>query len=65
MKSLNDYPHIMSAKDIAEYMGMSYAKALHLLKYGNLPCIKVGHIFKISRAAFETWVNEPIKNFIA
>lgn len=65
MKSLSEYPEIMTARNIAEYMDISYAKALHLLKYGNLPCIKIGHVFKVSRNVFEAWVNEPNKKIIA
>jgi excisionase family DNA binding protein len=65
MKSLSEYPEIMTARNIAEYMDISYAKALHLLKYGNLPCIKIGHVFKVSRNVFEAWVNEPNKKVIA
>lgn len=65
MKNLNEYPEIMTAKNIAEYMDISYAKALHLLKYGNLPCIKIGHVFKVSRSVFSAWVNEPNKKVIA
>lgn len=65
MKSLNEYPEIMTAKEIAEYMGISYAKALHILKYGDLPCIKIGHIFKVSRNIFQAWLNEPNKRIIA
>lgn len=65
MKSIKEYPEIMTAKNIAEYLDISYAKALHLLKYGNLPCIKIGHIFKVSRNVFEEWVNEPNKKIIA
>lgn len=64
MNNLKEYPEVMTAKNIAEYMDISYAKALHLLKYGNLPCIKIGHVFKVSRAVFESWLNEPTKRVI-
>jgi len=65
MKNLNEYPEIMTAKNIAEYMGISYAKALYLLKYSNVSCLKIGHIFKVSRNAFEAWLNEPGKKIIS
>lgn len=65
MKKLHDYPEIMTAKDVANYLHMSYAKALYLLKYGDLPCIRIGQIFKVSRAVFGEWVNEPGKKVIS
>ncbi|MBU3144610.1 hypothetical protein [Clostridium sp. CF012] len=65
MKNLNEYPEIMTAKNIAEYMDISYAKALHMLKYSDVPCLKIGHIFKVSRNVFEAWLNEPNKKIIA
>jgi hypothetical protein len=65
MKNLNEYPEIMNAKNIAEYMDISYAKALHMLKYSDIPCLKIGHIFKISKKVFEVWLNEPGKKIIA
>ncbi|MGH4050000.1 MAG: hypothetical protein ACREVX_01400 [Clostridium sp.] len=65
MKNLIEYPEIMTAKNIAEYMDISYAKALHLLKYSDIPSIRIGHIFKVSRKVFEAWVTEPNKKIIA
>ena len=65
MQSLREYPEIMTPKNIAEYMNISYAKALHLLKYSTIPSIKIGHIFKVSRNVFEIWLNEPNKKIIA
>ncbi|MFT5875020.1 MAG: hypothetical protein ACI8WT_004000 [Clostridium sp.] len=65
MKNLSEYPEVMTAKNIGEYMNISYAKALHLLKYSDLPCLKIGHVFKVSRNVFEAWLNEPIKKIIS
>ncbi|MEZ7892793.1 MAG: excisionase family DNA-binding protein [Candidatus Wallbacteria bacterium] len=58
-KSLNEYPEILNARNIAEYLNIGYVKALKLLKYGNLPCIRIGNSFRISRAVFEKWMLTP------
>lgn len=65
MIKLDEYPEIMTARNIAEYMDISYAKALHMLKYSTLPSLRIGHIFKVSRNVFEAWLNEPNKKIIA
>jgi len=64
MRNLKEYSEIMSAREISEYLDISYAKGLYLLKYTNIPSIKIGHIFKVSRNAFESWINDPCKKVL-
>ncbi len=56
-KNLNEYPEILNARNIAEYLNIGYVKSLKLLKYGNLPCIRIGNSFRVSREAFEKWIS--------
>jgi len=58
LKPISEYPEIMNARDIASYMGIGYNKALTLMKYGNLPSIKLGSTFRIYKKSFEKWLNE-------
>ncbi len=57
--SLEEYPDILTAKELAAFLGLSYSKTLELCKSGNIPCIRVGHVFKIPKMALSNWLSEP------
>jgi excisionase family DNA binding protein len=57
--SLDDYPDILNPKMVAEYLGISYGKALGLIKLDLMPCLKVGNIYKIPKSGFVKWLEEP------
>lgn len=54
-------PEILTAEQIARYLGIGYVKALSLIKYGDLPSIKIGNTYRISKQLFKEWVNNPAK----
>lgn len=54
-------PEVLTAKDIAEYLDVGYAKALRLLKYGGIPNIRLGNTFRVSKQVFEKWLNKDQK----
>jgi excisionase family DNA binding protein len=56
--TLQQFPEILTAKEISIYLGIGYAKALHLLKFGGIPYIKIGNTFRVSKPKFETWLNQ-------
>lgn len=57
--SLEQYPDILSPQIIAKYLNISYSKALELSKSGSMPCLKVGNHYKIPKAGFIQWLNQP------
>jgi len=54
-------PEVLSAKDIASYLDIGYAKALRLLKYDGIPNIRVGNTFRVSKQVFGKWLNKDEK----
>ena len=59
--SQEDLPEILTPKQLAQYLGIGYAKALSLLKYGGLPCIRIGNTFRISKQMLIEWLHEEGK----
>ena len=59
VRSITEYPEVLNARNVAAYPGIGYAKALNLLKYGNVPCVRIGNTFRVSKKVFENWLNEP------
>ena len=57
-KTLQQFPEILTAKEISMYLGIGYSKALHLLRFGNIPYIKIGNTYRVSKSRFETWLNQ-------
>lgn len=57
--SLDDFPDILNPKMIAEYLGISYSRALALIKLGEIPCLKVGNHYKVPKLGFVIWLEEP------
>lgn len=56
---LEDLPDILTPKMLADYLGIAYSKALELSRSGDLPCVKVGNHYKIPKAGFIQWLNQP------
>ena len=54
-------PEILTAKDIARYLGIGYVQALKLIKYRGIPKIRIGNSFRVYRKAFEVWLEENSK----
>jgi len=52
-------PAIISPKIIAKYLGIGYVKALGLVKSGDIPCVKIGNSYKVSRHLFLLWLEQP------
>ncbi len=57
--SLDTYPEILTPKQIANYLGIGYIKALRLVKSGEISCVKIGNAYKVPRLQFQKWLDEP------
>lgn len=60
MVNLDDYLDIMTAKDIAKYLGIGYVKALNLIKYSGMPYIKIGNCYRVNKSKFQDWLSQDI-----
>lgn len=67
-KSLEDYPEIMTASHIAEYLQISRRRVYELLKlspdHGGLPCIEIGLSKRVKKDSFIAWLNSLEKEVI-
>lgn len=48
----------LSVADVCEYMGVSPFVVTRVLRAGDLPAVKIGREWRISRIDFEDWLNE-------
>lgn len=55
--SLEDLPDILDAHMIAIFLDIGYVKALNLIKYGDIPYIKLGNTYRVPKTAFEAWLS--------
>lgn len=56
-RALQDYPEILNARDISEYLGIGYVKSLNLIKYSGIPFLRIGNTYRINRGKFQQWLN--------
>jgi excisionase family DNA binding protein len=47
----------LSVADICEYMGVSTFVVTRVLRSGELPAVKMGREWRVSRVDFEEWLN--------
>lgn len=47
----------INAQDIADVLGICYAKALDFIKYGGINYIKIGHTYLVSAEKFDKFIN--------
>lgn len=60
----NEYPEILTAKMIAQILGVGYTKALHTIQYGQMQYIKIGNTYRIPKKSFIEWLFEKEKREI-
>lgn len=47
-----------NARDIAEIMGICYAKALAFIKYSGITYVRINRTYLVEKAVFERFVSE-------
>jgi predicted DNA-binding transcriptional regulator AlpA/DNA-directed RNA polymerase subunit RPC12/RpoP len=53
---LKDYPDVLSAKDIAEFLGVSLRTAYGIMEQKGFPLIRIGRSKKATKVAFIEWL---------
>lgn len=48
----------MNPKQISEYIGICYAKALNLIKYSGINYIKIGRTYFVSKEVLDKFLSE-------
>jgi hypothetical protein len=62
VKQQEDYPLALTAKHVAEIMGVCVPKAYDITKRPDFPAIRDGYRIIIPRDAFFRWFNEAAVN---
>jgi hypothetical protein len=61
VKTLGDYPEILTAAHIAEYLHISRRRVYELFKLsqanGGIPCIEIGLSKRVKKDSFVTWLS--------
>lgn len=52
-------PDILTAREIAAYLGLGYTKTLLMIRRGQFPAVKIGSTYRIPREPFLAWLNQP------
>ncbi|MGM0836745.1 MAG: helix-turn-helix domain-containing protein [Bacillota bacterium] len=57
-KRIDDYPIVLSAKDISEILQISKPTAYELMNHSDFPVIKIGRCKRVLRDEFFKWISE-------
>lgn len=52
---------LMTVRDVAKYLGLSERTIYSMIKYGEIPYIKVGGRYRFSRGKVEEWLQQNLK----
>ena len=52
----------LTIADVAEILGISYDKALNIVKYEGLPCFTIGRQYRVDCKDLETYINRKKKS---
>ena len=50
-------PELLTPREAADILKISYEQTLHLIKYGNLKSIKIGRQYRIKESDLTAFVN--------
>jgi hypothetical protein len=67
-KTLAEYPEMMTAAHISEYLHISRRRVYELFKLspsnGGIPCIEIGSSKRVKKESFNLWLNKLEKEVI-
>ncbi len=49
---------MLTAKELAEILHISYDTALNMIKYSGLPYVKIGRQYRVSKAVIDDLINQ-------
>lgn len=61
MTTNNNIPTLLSAKEVSEILKIGYVKTLDLMKYGQIPSIKLGNTYRTSKEALTEWIQKNLQ----
>jgi len=64
MKNLQNYPPVLTPRQLAEILDVGYTKALNVVKYSDLPSVKIGNTYRIYRDNLQEWLETKQKRAV-
>ena len=55
--TLVSLPDVLHPADVADFLGVGYAKALSIVKYGGLIYLRVGNVYLVTKKNFTDWLD--------
>lgn len=59
---MNNFPNLLSAKEVAQILKIGYTKTLEMMRYGKLPAVKLGNTYRTSEEALKEWIEQNMKS---
>ena len=61
IKSYEELPLLLNAKQLAELMGVSISTAYELMREEGFPTIKIGKRIVVPKEELRAWISEQVK----
>jgi excisionase family DNA binding protein len=61
VKRKEDYPLILTVKDIQEILGIGKRVAYELMERKDFPMVRIGRLKRVNRDAFFEWIEQQGK----
>jgi len=58
MKNAQDYPILLTAKDVAEILGITHRHAYEVMEEKGFPLVRIGRLKRVHRDLFFKWLEE-------
>jgi len=56
MTAITDRPLLLKVGQAAALLGIGRSTAYELIAEGQLPCVRIGSVMRVPRAALEAWI---------
>jgi excisionase family DNA binding protein len=61
VKRKEDYPLILTVKDIQEILGIGKRVAYELMERNDFPMVRIGRLKRVNRDSFFNWIDQQGK----
>lgn len=56
---MENFPNVLTAKDISKRLGIGYNKALRFIQKSGVPYIKINNTYRVMEDVFFEWLHSP------
>jgi len=58
MKNVQDYPIMLTAKEVAEILGITHRHAYEVMEEKGFPLVRIGRLKRVHRDMFFKWLEQ-------